>query len=79
MPQSDPSRTEDPTQKRVKKAREKGNVAKSQEVGKSFVILAGLAAMYFYISFLADYLMGTYRFFSPSVSNSTPSSRTWWP
>lgn len=63
MPQSDPSRTELPTDKRIKKAREKGNVPKSQEVGKSFVILAGLAAMYFYISFLAEFLMGTYRYF----------------
>ncbi len=75
MPQEDPSRTEDPTQKRIKKAREDGNVPKSQEVGKSFVILAGLSAMYFYISFLAEYLMGTYRYFFTVCFEFNPTNQ----
>ncbi len=45
MPQQDPSRTEDATQKRVGKAREKGSVAKSAEMGKTVVLLAGLIGM----------------------------------
>ncbi len=45
MPQEDPSRTENATQKRVSKAREKGSVAKGAEMGKTVVLLAGLIAM----------------------------------
>ena len=36
---SDPTETEDPTQKRLDDAHEKGDVAKSQEVNTWFVII----------------------------------------
>ncbi|MCA1987161.1 MAG: EscU/YscU/HrcU family type III secretion system export apparatus switch protein, partial [Desulfovibrio sp.] len=45
MPQDDPSRTEQATPKRINKAREKGSVAKSQEISKLVTIVAGYLAL----------------------------------
>lgn len=45
MSREDPSRTEKATSKRVKKARDEGSVAKSAEVSKVVVLLAGVVAM----------------------------------
>ena len=41
----DPSKTESATPKRLRKARQKGNVAKSQEVSKTMSLLAGFIAL----------------------------------
>ncbi|GFM38166.1 flagellar biosynthesis protein FlhB [Desulfovibrio psychrotolerans] len=54
MPQSDPSKTEQATPKRRKKARGKGNVAKSQELGKVVSILAGMYGLYAWIGVIYD-------------------------
>lgn len=54
MGQSDPSRTEQATPKRVQKAREKGNVAKGQELSKVVSIAAGLYGLYAWIGVLYD-------------------------
>ncbi len=56
MPQSDPSKTEQATPKRRKKARDKGNVAKSQELGKVVSILAGMYGLYAWIGVIYDSL-----------------------
>ncbi len=45
MSRDDPSRTEKATGKRIKKARDEGSVARSPEVGKVVVLLAGVVAM----------------------------------
>ncbi|MDR2892861.1 MAG: flagellar biosynthesis protein FlhB [Deltaproteobacteria bacterium] len=63
MPQSDPSRTEKPTPKRLNKARSEGNVPKSQEVGNAVTILSGAIGLYFWLSYVAKDMMGIYRFF----------------
>ncbi|MFW5733711.1 MAG: flagellar biosynthesis protein FlhB [Oceanidesulfovibrio sp.] len=63
MPQSDPSRTEDPTQKRIGKARNEGNVPRSQEVAKTFVLLCGLLVLKLYISYISEDLQELMRFF----------------
>ncbi|HDS15813.1 MAG TPA: flagellar biosynthesis protein FlhB [Proteobacteria bacterium] len=43
----DPSKTEKPTGKKLGKAREEGQVAKSQEVASAFILLVGLAFFFF--------------------------------
>ncbi|MBN2706888.1 MAG: flagellar biosynthesis protein FlhB [Deltaproteobacteria bacterium] len=43
----DPSKTEKPTGRKLAKAREEGQVAKSQEVASAFILLAGLAFFFF--------------------------------
>ncbi|THB71227.1 MAG: flagellar biosynthesis protein FlhB [Desulfovibrio sp.] len=63
MPQQDPSRTEDPTKKRIKKSRDKGSVARSQEVGKVAVILAGVIILRIYLPYIGEQLMDLFRFF----------------
>lgn len=63
MPQKDPSKTEKPTKKRIDKQREKGNVAKSQEVSAALTILAGLVGCYFLMGNLASSMMGLFTTF----------------
>lgn len=63
MPQSDPSRTEDPTQKRIDKAREEGNVGKSEEVSKNLVILIGLVALWLYLGILGQHIKMLFHWF----------------
>jgi flagellar biosynthetic protein FlhB len=65
----DPSKTEKATPKRVGKAREEGNVAKSQEVTKVVSILAGLIALNLCLNYTAGELLRLFRHFlgsSPS-------------
>ncbi|WP_045223046.1 flagellar biosynthesis protein FlhB [Desulfonatronum thioautotrophicum] len=54
MPQSDPSRTEQATPKQRDKAREKGNVPKSQELPKVTVLLGGFLALLFMIQIMVN-------------------------
>jgi flagellar biosynthetic protein FlhB len=58
---SDPSKTEQATPKRIEDARKKGNVAKSQEVGKAISILAGLAALSFWMVQVGREMMSIFR------------------
>lgn len=53
MSREDPSRTEKATPKRVKKAREEGSVARSQEVSKAVVLLVGVVAL----RYMGEYYM----------------------
>ena len=46
MPQSDPSKTEQPTGRRIKKAREEGSVAKSADLSKAVILLFGTVGTY---------------------------------
>ncbi len=54
MPQSDPSRTETATSKQRNKARNKGNVPRSQELSKVTVLLGGFLTLIFLIGFMAE-------------------------
>lgn len=76
MPQSDPSRTEDATPKRIKKAREEGQVPRSQEGGKTASVLMGLIVMHLYIGFLADDMLELFNwaFSQPFTISITPDN-----
>ncbi|EPR42442.1 flagellar biosynthetic protein FlhB [Desulfovibrio sp. X2] len=63
MAQKDPSRTEDATAKRVKKARDDGSVAKSQEFSKSILMLAATVGCYFLLQHMGKEIMNLYRWF----------------
>ncbi|CAK7064081.1 MAG: Flagellar biosynthetic protein FlhB [Desulfovibrio sp.] len=68
MPQKDPSRTEDATPRQIRKAREKGNVHKSQEVTKTLTILGGLMGLSVWIGFIGQEMAGIMRhFFSSAI------------
>jgi len=68
----DPSKTEKATPKRIKDARKKGNVAKSQEVAKAISILAGLIALTFWLNYMGSEMMEIFRhFLSQSYTYAT--------
>ena len=59
----DPSKTEAATPKRLRETRQKGNVAKSQEVTKAMSILAGLLVLFAWLGYIANEMMGLFRYF----------------
>ena len=63
MAQKDPSRTEAATAKRRKKAREEGNVPKSQELTKAVTITAGAVALSAYMGVLARHLRSLFQYY----------------
>lgn len=63
MPQKDPSRTEDPTKKRLNQARKEGNVPKSQELSKIIGLLGGIIALRFTFPHIRDRIMETIDWF----------------
>jgi flagellar biosynthetic protein FlhB len=55
--QDQSQKTEEPTERKLKEAREKGQVVKSQEVTTWFMLFAGTLA----VTFIAPYVMGSVR------------------
>jgi flagellar biosynthesis protein FlhB len=69
MPQSDTSRTERATPKRVDKARKEGNVPKSQELSKVLVLAAGFVMLHLLFTLISSELSEIFRRFSgPALS-----------
>ncbi|WP_461210619.1 flagellar biosynthesis protein FlhB [Desulfocurvus sp. DL9XJH121] len=63
MGQADPSKTEQATDKRRKKARDDGNVPKGQELGKAMVLVAGLIALHIYVTVIGGELKTIFSWF----------------
>lgn len=61
--QSDPSKTESATPKRVSKQRNEGNVAKSQELPKFMSLVAGLVGLSSWMGVMAEEIKNIFRFF----------------
>ena len=61
--QSDPSKTEKATPKRIRKQREEGNVPKSQELGKAVSLVGGMIALYVWIGPMKDTISQIFRQF----------------
>lgn len=72
--QQDPERSEPATQKRVSKARQKGSVAKSNELTKAVLLLASLIALRFLMGYISKEMMTVYTWFlKASITfNATP-------
>lgn len=72
------SKTEEPTSKRLKDAEDKGNVAKSQEVGHWFAFLAAAIAMWMLSGMLTSSFVGSTRVFleQPHLISIDPSHLT---
>lgn len=71
--QSDPSRTEEATPKRLKKQREEGNVPKSQELGKVVSVLGGLIILTLWIGPMSERLKQIFRHYLQYGSNFSAS------
>jgi len=76
MSREDPSRTEKPTHKRIKKARDEGSVAKSAEVGKVVVLLAGVVAMRYMGEFYFKNLREVFQWFFTEGLRQTLDTQT---
>ncbi|MDP2848096.1 MAG: flagellar type III secretion system protein FlhB [Humidesulfovibrio sp.] len=63
MSREDPSRTEKATPKRIKKARDEGSVAKSAELSKVVVLLAGVVAMRYMGEFFFNNINEVFHWF----------------
>src|SRR5690242_19783952 len=61
MAEQENEQTEDPTQKKLDDARDRGDVAKSQEVNTWFVLAGGLLALYAFGNSSAASLSATLR------------------
>lgn len=68
MADNDSEKTEQPTGRRIQKAREEGNVAKTRELSAAVTFVATAVFMYFYISTMSDELM---RFMRESFMSLT--------
>ncbi|MCA1743250.1 MAG: flagellar biosynthesis protein FlhB [Desulfonatronovibrio sp.] len=63
MPQKDPSKTEEATPKQRNKAREEGNVPKSQELSKIVGLLGGIIALRFTFPHIKDSILENVEWF----------------
>ena len=59
---ADEEKTEDPTPKKLREAREEGNVAKSSEFTGVFVMVVAIAVLVFWTSSIVDQLVGSVRY-----------------
>lgn len=57
----DEGRTEDPTEKKLREAREKGQVAKTQELPQAVVVIVGCLVIFIFSSWIYDSLAGILR------------------
>lgn len=61
--QTDPSKTEKATQKRINKQRDEGNVPRSQELGKAVSLVGGISVLYAWIGPMSEDIKNLFRHF----------------
>ena len=76
MPQQDPSRTEQATTKRRNKARDEGNVPKSQELSKVIVLAAGFLLLHLLFWLLSSEMTGIFRLYAGTATEMELSQAT---
>ncbi len=65
--QSGQEKTEEPTEKRLREGREKGDVAKSTEVPSALILLLALLAIYMMRGWFYDKLLAIFRLYLPNL------------
>ena len=71
----DEGRTEEPTEKKLREAREKGQVAKTAEYPQAVVVLAGCFVLFIFSSWIYDSLAMITKYYFSSFSRFTFSER----
>ncbi|MDZ7642546.1 MAG: flagellar biosynthesis protein FlhB [Desulfurivibrio sp.] len=76
--QSGQEKTEEPTERRLQEARQKGDIAKSQEVPSAAVLLAGVITLYFTGEYMFERITGLMQFYFDNLHaiNVTPANMT---
>ncbi|MFA5517785.1 MAG: flagellar biosynthesis protein FlhB [Spirochaetota bacterium] len=59
----DEGRTEDPTEKKLREEREKGKVAKTQELAQAIVVITGCLVIFIFSSWIYDSLAGIIKYY----------------
>lgn len=79
MPQSDPSKTEEATPKQRNRARDEGNVPRSEEVPKAVGLLAGVIIIRLLFPYLSEKITDSCHFFlnKQLLTELTPASTYW--
>jgi len=78
MPQRDPSRTEKATPRRRRKAREEGNVPRSEEVSKVVVLVVGVVSLRFFIKFIGKNMFDIFIFIFHSFNMEISKNSTYY-
>mgnify|MGYP000910313096 FL=1 len=71
----DEGRTEEPTEKKIREAREKGQVAKTMEYPQAVVVLAGCLIIFVFSSWMFDSLALIIKYYYSSFSKISFSER----
>ena len=71
----DEGRTEDPTEKKLREAREKGQVAKTQELPQAVVVIFGFLIIFFFASWIYDSIAAMTKYYMSSFSRFSLTSR----
>ena len=72
----DEGRTEEPTEHKLRKAREEGKVVKSQEFTSAIILIFGIAVIAIFSSYLLENIMAMIRFFLNSSNEIDITSDT---
>ena len=64
----DDGRTEEPTEKKIREAREKGQVAKSEELPQALVVICGICAVLIFSSWFYDSMIAMVKYYLSSFS-----------
>ena len=72
----DEGRTEEPTEKKLREAREKGQVAKTQELPQAVVVIFGFLIIFFFASWIYDSIAAMTRHYISSFSRFSLTERS---
>lgn len=71
----DEGRTEEPTEKKIREAREKGQVVKTQELPQAIVIIAGCMVLFIFSSWMYDSMAAITKHYFTSFAGRTITKR----
>ena len=72
----DEGRTEEPTEKKLREAREKGQVAKTQELSQAVVVIFGFLVIFFFASLIYSSLEAMTKYYLSSFADHTLTLRS---
>ena len=72
----DEGRTEEPTDKKLREAREKGQVAKTQELPQAVVVIFGFLIIFFFASWIYDSIAAMTKYYMSSFSRFSLTERS---
>jgi flagellar biosynthetic protein FlhB len=72
----DEGRTEEPTEKKLREARDKGQVAKTQELAQTLVVIFGILVVFIFGAWIYDSLAGMTRYYLSSFSRMEITSKS---